>query len=137
MTAIELEYALRGSSGYIARHRPMLLQIQVMLCVVGCFFYTVGVIDSSVFKADTWGALIYHQPAWFWGAWNAAAGGITAIGLTRPVRSKMVCFGAFLHVLQFSAISISCVWYGGDMGIGIYASCMMAIHSKLFYEAAR
>ena len=77
------------------------------------------------------------MPAAFWGAFNALAAMITILGLLKPIKSKMVMVGASFQVLQFGAIATSCILYKGDYGIGIYAICLVIMHTKILYESAR
>lgn len=137
MTSAELAFQLGARTGYIDRHRPLLIQIQITLFLVGIFFYVSGVTWPGVFQESTWGSLAYERPAWFWGAVNAVSAMITAMGLIKPVKNWMIVSGAALQVLQFGAITVSCFTYGGDKGIGLYAMALMVLHCKMTYEAAR
>ena len=137
MTSSELAFQLGARTNYIDRHRPLLLQVQFALFAVGIFFYVSGITWPGVFQETTWGTLAYQQPAWFWGAVNAVSALITAIGLMKPVKNWMVTAGASLQIMQFGAIATSCLSYGGDKGIGLYAVCLMVWHCKMLYEAAR
>ena len=137
MTIGELSYQLGARTCYIDRHRPLLLQIEYALFVVGLFFYIASKVNPGVFQESTWGGLAYQMPAAFWGAVNAVAAGILILGLVKPVKSWMVLSGAFLQVLQFGAIATSCILHGGDYGIGIYAICLAALHIKILHESVR
>lgn len=137
MSYAEFEMLLLGRSDYIRRHRPLLMQFQIMLLVVGMFFYVTGLLMPGTLSPDTWGELAYFQPAWVWGAINASASAITAIGLMRPVKNKMVAVGAAMHLVQFSAICTSCFFSGGDFGVGFYVGAAAALHGRIFYEALR
>lgn len=137
MTAVELAFSLGAQTSYIDRHRPLLLQIQYALFGVGVFFYVVSMGSPGVFQESTWGGLAYTQPATFWGAMNAVSAFVTAMGLIKPVKNWMIAVGATLQVLQFGAITTSCLMFDGDKGIGLYALCLASLHCKLLYEAAR
>lgn len=137
MTSAELAFQLGSRTSYIDRHRPLLIQVQVALFLVGLFFYVSGVTWPGVFQESTWGSLAYERPAWFWGAVNAVSAMITAMGLIRPVKNWMIVCGAVLQVCQFGAITTSCMAYGGDKGIGLYAAALLVLHCKMIYEAAR
>lgn len=137
MTSSELAIHLGSRVWFIDRHRPLLFWAQVALFTVGAFFYIGGITDPGVFKETTWGSLAYERDASFWGAANAISAFITALGLVRPVKNKMIAFGAVLQVMQFSAIAISCISYGGDIGIGMYASVFAILHCKIAYEAVK
>lgn len=137
MTANEFAVALGANVNYIDRHRPLLLQIQLALFAVGVFFYISGMTWPGVFQEGTWGSLAYEQPAWFWGAINAISAFITACGLIKPTKHWMVGTGAALQIAQFGAIATSCMFYGGDKGIGLYAVCLGLLHMKIMHEAIR
>jgi len=137
MTSSELAIHLGARVWYIDRHRPLLFAIQIALFAVGVFYYVGGMADPSAFKESTWGALAYERDASFWGSVNAMSAFITALGLLRPVKNKMIVTGAALQSLQFSAIFTSCVFYGGDIGIGLYALMLCLLHCKIAYEAVR
>ena len=135
MTSFELNLALQGKSGFIDRHRPLLLQMEVVLCLVGMLFYFGGMFLDGVFRVTTWGEWAYFIPAWIWGAVNAIGAAIAAFGLVRPVKNCMVAVGAAIHLIQFTAIFQSCVFSGGDMGIALYGLALATLHAKLLYEA--
>lgn len=137
MTSAELAIHLGARVWFIDRHRPLLLSIQIALFVVGVFYYVGGLTDPSAFKESTWGSLAYERDAMFWGSVNAISAFITALGLLRPVKNKMIAMGAVLQSLQFGAIFTSCVFHGGDIGIGIYALMLCILHCKITYEAIR
>jgi hypothetical protein len=137
LTYADLSFQLGARVDYIDRHRPILLQVQYALFAVGLFFYTIGRVYPGVFQETTWGALAHEMPAAFWGAVNALAAMITILGLLKPVNSAMVATGASLQVLQFGAIAMSCIFYGGDYGIGIYSMCLVMLHCKVLYESVR
>jgi len=137
LTTAELSYQLGSRVNYIDRHRPLLLQIEYALFIVGLFFYVASRLMPGVFQQSTWGGLAYEMPAAFWGAVNAMAAMVTILGLLKPVNSWMVAIGASLQVMQFGAISTSCILYGGDYGIGIYAVCLALLHIKMLYESTR
>jgi len=137
LTAAELSHELGARVNYIDRHRPLLIQIQYALFAVGLFFYIASRVMPGVFQQSTWGSLAYEMPAAFWGAVNAMAAMVTILGLVKPVNSMMVATGASLQVMQFGAISTSCIFYNGDYGIGIYAVCLAVLHVKLLYESTR
>lgn len=137
MTAAELSYELGAKVNYIDRHRPLLIHIQYALFAVGIFFYIASRVMPGVFQESTWGGLAYEMPAAFWGAVNALGAMVTILGLVKPVNSLMVAFGASMQVMQFGAISTSCIFYNGDYGIGIYAMCLAVLHVKLLYETTR
>lgn len=135
MTAYELNLALQGKTGFIDRHRPLLLHMEFVLCAVGLFFYVSGMFFDGVFKLSTWGEWAYVIPAWIWGAINAIGAAIAAFGLLRPIKNCMVGVGATIHLLQFTAIFQSCMFSGGDVGIALYSLALAALHAKLLYEA--
>ena len=135
MTAFELNLALEGKTGFIDRHRPLLFQMELVLCAVGVFFYIGGMFFDGVFRVSTWGEWAYFIPAWIWGAVNAIGAGISAFGLMRPIKNCMVAVGATIHVIQFTAIFQSCMFSGGDSGIGFYGLALAVLHAKLLYEA--
>ena len=137
MTSAELAIHLGSRVWFIDRHRPLLLSIQIALFTVGIFYYVGGLTDPSAFKESTWGSLAYERDAMFWGAINAVSAFITALGLLRPVKNKMIAVGAVLQALQFSAIFTSCAFYGGDVGIGLYAVMLCLMHCKIAFEAVR
>lgn len=137
MTSAELAIHLGARVWFIDRHRPLLLAIQIALFVVGVFYYVGGMADPSAFKESTWGALAYERDAMFWGSVNAISAFITALGLLVPVKNKMIAFGAILQSLQFGSIFTSCVFYSGDIGIGLYALMLCLLHGKITYEAIR
>lgn len=137
MTKTELTMHLSLRADYISRHRPMLMYIQAFLFGVGFMFYVSGITFDTAYTVETWGGLLYKQPTWFWGAFNAISSAICIVGLINPPNSKMIMAGGFLHILQFSAISLSCIFHGGDFAIGVWALGFLAFHAKMFYEAVR
>lgn len=137
MTKIELTMQLSGRVDYISRHRPLLMHIQVFLFGVGFMFYVSGITIDVAYTVETWGNLLYKQPTWFWGAFNAIAAAVLTIGLVSPPNTKMIMAGSFLQILHFSAIALSCIFYGGDFAIGLWGVGFLAFHAKIFYEAVR
>ena len=135
VTAFELNLAIQGKAGFIDRHRPLLFHMEIVLCLVGIFFYIGGMFFDGVFRESTWGEWAYFIPAWVWGAVNAIGAAIAAFGLVRPVKNCMVAVGAAIHLIQFTAIFQSCVFSGGDVGIALYGLGLAALHAKLLYEA--
>lgn len=137
MTRNELAFRITGHAVYIDRHRPMLMQIELYLFLVGMVFYVSGITIDAAYTVETWGGILFHQPSWFWGALNAVASATCVIGLIKPPRYRIILIGAGMHLLHFSAIAISCLFYGGDFAIGLWALGFLGFHAKMFYEAAR
>jgi len=137
MTRGEFVASLQGHTGYVARHRPILIQIQFSLFIVGTMFYVFGRLGSDLYDQSTWGSLLYIHPLWFWGAYNMLASSICIIGLMNPPRRKTILMGLGMHVVQFSAVAVSCLFYGGDFTLGVWGIGFLIFHGVVFVRTAQ
>lgn len=120
------------------RYRPALMYAQMSLFLFGCFFWIDANSGGAGFKEVTWGSFAYFIPAKIWAAWNMVASAICIVGLKKPVKTKLVVLGAFLHCLQFSVIAYSTTFTGGEPVVGLFASTFfLPLHMWLLIEAAR
>lgn len=118
------------------RYRPAILYTQYSLFVFGVMFWLDANLGSEGFKEATWGAFAYFFPAKMWAALNMGASALAIVGLKKPIRTWMVSAGAFLHCVQFGAISYSATYTGGEMIVGLFASVyFLPLHMWLLYEA--
>lgn len=126
------------ASGGIGRYRPGLIYIQLAMFTAGVFFWVDATLGMGGFKPGTWGEFAYSIPAKLWSVWNMGASAITMVGLMKPVNNRMVATGAALQCAQFSAISYSAAFTGGDSAIVVFSSVFfLPLHMWLLNEAAR
>lgn len=118
------------------RYRPAILYSQYSLLVFGIMLWVDATISYGSLHPTTWGLIAYTVPAKAWAVIIMGASAACVIGLKKPVKRWMVGIGAFLHCVQFSVITISVVYTGGDVAVGILASVFfLPLHMWLFYEA--
>lgn len=124
------------SKNSLIRYRPGLLYIQYAFFLFGVFFWIDATLGQDGFQEDTWGSFAYMFPAKLWAALNMGASAIAIIGLTKPIRSWMVAVGAFLHFIQFAAITYSAIFTDGEMIVGLLSSVLfLPMYMWLFYES--
>lgn len=111
---------------------------QFSLFLFGVFFWIDASVGGNGFKELTWGSFTYAIPAKAWAVLNMVASAIAFVGLKKPIKTKLVAVGAFLHCIQFSAISYSTTFTGGESIVGLFASTFfLPLHLWLLIEAAR
>lgn len=122
----------------INRFRPLLLAIEVMLCVIGCLFWVNSWIGYPSFTPWTYGDLAYSIPVKFWAAGIMGGSAMCVIGLIKPVKKWMVIVGSALLAVQFSVLAYSAIYTGGEFVIGIFSSnFFLTFHLWLLIEATR
>lgn len=124
------------SRNSLNRYRPAILYTQYSMFVFGVLFWIDANLGGEGFKEATWGSFAYLFPAKMWAALNIGASALSIIGLKKPIRSWMVAVGSGLHFIQFSSITYSATYTGGEMIVGLMASVyFLPMHMWLFYEA--
>lgn len=118
------------------RYRPAILYSQYSFLIFGVMLWVDSVMGYGSLSQSTWGSVAYYIPAKLWALVIMGASAISIIGLKKPVKTWMVGIGAFLQCVQFSVISYSVIYTGGDVAVGILASVFfLPLHMWLFYEA--
>ncbi len=120
----------------LSRYRPIFMMAQIGLFIIGALFWIDTQRGGAAFTAEVWGDLAYSIPAEFWAFANMSTSALTAIGLMKPVKNKMVSVGAGLSCLQYLVLSWSAVFDGGAAVIGMYASVFfLPLHMWILGEA--
>lgn len=122
----------------VQRFRPLLLAIECLLCMIGCFFWVNAWMGMQGFNPWTYGDLAYTMPAKLWAAGIMGGSAMCVIGLIKPVNKWMVIAGSALLSIQFAVLAYSAIYTGGEFVIGIFSSnFFLTFHLWLTIEAAR
>lgn len=122
----------------ICRFRPLLLAIEFLLCMIGCFFWVNAWLGYQGFNPWTYGDLAYMLPAKMWAASMMAGSAMCIIGLIKPIKKWMVIAGSAFLSVQFMVLAYSAIYTGGEFVIGIFSSnFFLTIHLWMLIEAVR
>lgn len=118
------------------RYRPLLSAMQVFLFFIAVLFWVEATTVNKAFRPEMWGDFAYQAPAQGWAAMMMAASAMSFVGLIRPIQRHMVIAGSAMHCFQFSVVSYSAAFTGGDFGVAIYASTFfLPLHLWILWES--
>jgi hypothetical protein len=120
----------------IDRFRPVLMLFEGALLIVGCLFWisTQSGVDS--FSPATWGAWACTLPAECWAGTQMLAGACIVTGLMHPITRWRIIFGCTVQIIQFSSLSVSAMFSGGQFVIAVYPLVLFVpFHLILMGEA--
>lgn len=120
----------------IERFRPLLLAIECALFFIGAMFWIDALVGAESFSRNAYGEFAYSFPAEFWAFAMMGGSALSINGLIRPVRHWRIALGSAIHVAQFSALSYSAIFTGGEAVVGCFASVFfVSLHIWLCVEA--
>lgn len=121
----------------IDRFRPVLIAMQIGLFMIASLFWMDTQLNGDSFSPETWGEWACGFPAEMWAGAMIAASTLCVSGLMHPVTKVRIIIGAFIHVLQFFALSLSAALTGGQFVIAVFPLVLLVpMHIILAWEAA-
>lgn len=128
-------HTILGRDHELDRYRPILCMIESALFGIACLFWIDANTSAVGYSEETWGSFAYQFKAEFWAFIMMAGSAFSLIGLIRPIMRNMVTFGAVIQTVQFSLLSYSAAFTGGEFAIAIYASVLFVpLHFWLAIE---
>ncbi len=138
MRVVDIDWRLCADRHGLTRFRPIAMAFEFGLFFIGALFWIEARLQGEAFSADIYGDFALLFPAEFWAAGMMGGAAITINGLIKPIHHRMVAVGSFLQFANFSALSYSSAFTGGEFVIAVFASVMFVTpHIWLIFEGLR
>lgn len=103
-----------------------MMMFECGLFFIGALFWIEARLSGEAFAQDIYGRFALLFPAEAWAFLFMAGSAITINGLMKPVHHMRVTIGACIQFVNFSALTYSAAFTGGEFVIAVFASVMFA-----------